>query len=75
MHFEKGRGLLGNATDPFEAWLQTVRDGTQQWTMRSLEDAQAAEIRELNQEGKSIRQIALSKSAVQRALAKARGSQ
>jgi len=79
VHFEKGRGLLGNATDPFEAWLQTVRDGTQQWTMRSLEDAQAAEIRELNQEGKSIRQIAqelgISKSAVQRALAKARGGQ
>ena len=79
VHFEKARGLFGSPTEPFEAWLQTVRDGSQQWTIRTLEDAQAAEIRELSEQDKSVRQIAeelgMSKSAVQRVLTKARTGQ
>ena len=79
VHFEKARGLFGSPTEPLEAWLQTVRDGSQQWTIRTLEDAQAAEIRELSEQDKSVRQIAeelgMSKSAVQRVLTKARTGQ
>ena len=73
VHFEKGRGLLGAAKDPFEAKLET-RDGKSIWTMCALEDAKLQEIRELRTAGQTIRQIAkqlgISKSAVDRALKK-----
>jgi hypothetical protein len=72
--FEKARGLHADLVTPFEARLE-VRDGQSVWTTRSLEDSKLADIRELHGEGKSTRQIArelgLSKSAVQRALARA----
>ena len=78
VHFEKARGLDGGkAVEPFEVKLVT-RDGNAQWVMRDLEDAHYAEIIELHKEGKSVRAIAseldMSKSAVQRALAKAKAS-
>ena len=76
VHFEKGRGLLGAAKEPFEARLET-RDGKSIWTTRDLVDAKLAEIRELRDAGRTIRQIAkelsISKSAVDRALKKAIG--
>ena len=73
VRFEKGRGLKGSEKEPFEAKLET-RDGQAVWTTRDIGDSRADDIRELHAEGKSIRAIAdqlgLSKSAVQRALAK-----
>ena len=75
--FSKSRGLVGEAADPIEAWLQVGagQDGGDMWTWRPLEDAQAARVAELSAEGLSIRDIAaelgLSKSAVHRALKRA----
>lgn len=73
VHFEKARGLHGDAVEPFEAQLE-IRGGRAVWTMRELADAHLADIEELRGQGRSIRQIAkelgISKSAVQRALAK-----
>jgi len=73
VHFEKARGLNGKETEPFEAKLET-RDGKAVWSMQSLEEAERTEIIDLQKEGKSVREIAkelgMSKSAVQRALAK-----
>ncbi|WP_072389520.1 AAA family ATPase [Hyphomicrobium sp. CS1BSMeth3] len=72
-HFEKARGLHGAAVEPFEARLEII-DGRAVWTMRELADAHLADIEELRGQGRTIRQIAselgMSKSAVQRALAK-----
>jgi Helix-turn-helix domain len=73
VHFEKARGLTGDVPVPFEAKLKPEREKAV-WTTRTLEDAHYAEILELKKEGMSIRNIAkelgMSKSAVQRALAK-----
>jgi putative DNA primase/helicase len=73
VHYEKSRGLSGDAVSDFEAKLE-IRDGQALWTTRDIEDARLADILELNKEGMSVRQIAtelgLSKSAVQRALKK-----
>jgi hypothetical protein len=74
VHFEKGRGLIGDAKETFEAKLET-RDGRAIWTTRDLADAKLADIRELRAAGRTLRQIAtelgMSKSAVDRALTKA----
>jgi len=73
VHYEKARGLSGNAVSDFEVKLE-IRDSQAFWTTRDIEDARLADILELNKEGMSVRQIAtelgLSKSAVQRALKK-----
>jgi DNA-binding NarL/FixJ family response regulator len=65
--------LSGKDTEAFEVKLET-RDGKALWTSCSLEDARGAEILELHADGKSLRDIGrelgMSKSAVQRALAK-----
>jgi hypothetical protein len=75
VHFEKGRGLTGDAKETFEVKLET-RDGKAVWTMRDLEDSKHAEIKDLAEEGRPVRLIAkemgMSKSAVQRALQKIR---
>jgi len=71
VHFEKARGLVGNDVEPFEAKLE-LRDGKAVWTKRDVEDSKLADIEELKNEGRTVRQIAqelsMSKSAVQRAL-------
>lgn len=77
VHFEKARGLDGKAVEPFEVKLET-RDDKVSWVMRDLEDAHYTDVVELHKEGKSVREIAkeleMSKSAVQRALTKAKAS-
>jgi len=71
VHFEKNRGLSGKEAEPFEAKLET-RNGTAVWTTRDVEYSKLADIKELKEEGWTVRQIAkeldLSKSAVHRAL-------
>jgi putative DNA primase/helicase len=71
VHFEKARGLVGDDVEPFEAKLE-LRDGKALWTKRDVEDSKLADIEELKNEGRTVRQIAqelsMSKSAVQRAL-------
>ena len=75
VHFEKARGLTGEATASFEAKLE-IREGAVLWTTSSIEDAHLQDILDLEKRGKSVREIAkelgMSKSAVQRALAKQR---
>ena len=75
VRFEKGRGLRSAQKEPFEAKLET-RDGEAVWITRDIEESRSEAIRDLQAEGKSIRQIAetlrLSKSSVQRALQKMR---
>ena len=77
VHFEKARGLAGRDVESFEAAL-TLSDDKAVWTVQNLENAQAAEIEELSLAGQTVRQIAaqlgISKSGVQRAIAKLRKS-
>ena len=78
VHFEKARGLVGNDVEPFEAKLE-LRDGKAVWTKRDVEDSKLADIEELKNEGRTVRQIgqelSMSKSAVQRALNRIKGGQ
>ena len=74
VRFEKARGLTGTATDTFEARLGSGPRGELLWTWEEMEDARLPDILELKEAGNSVRRIAkelgMSKSAVQRALAK-----
>ena len=69
VHFEKARGVVGEAVKPFEAKMET-RDNKVVWTMRSLEDVEMMRVADLVEEGYSVRDIAtetgLSKSKVGR---------
>ena len=69
VHFEKCRGLFGEAAAPFEVQLQT-RDGAAFWTMRDIEDVTLARAQTLFAEGSTIRDVAeelrISKSAAGR---------
>lgn len=73
VHFEKARGLTGDAVETFEATLSLIEQRAN-WTVKSIEDTQAEEVRALKQEGKSLRDIAaelgMSKSKVQRIISK-----
>ena len=77
VHFEKARGLVGDAVTPFEAKLGVDAHGRQQWTIRKVEDARLTRILDLKAEGLSMGQIAselgINKSTVSRALKKANG--
>ncbi|MBZ0215220.1 MAG: AAA family ATPase [Fimbriimonadaceae bacterium] len=57
VHIEKARGLAGDAVKPFEAKLE-VRDNTPSWTVREIENVREDRIRELAEEGLSVRDIA-----------------
>jgi putative DNA primase/helicase len=65
VHIEKGRGILGEAAKPFEAWLQ---DSV--WTLREIDDVDQARVRALLEDGMTVRDIAdetgISKSRVHR---------
>jgi hypothetical protein len=39
IHFEKARGFLGEAADPFEAQLIIKENGTQQWITRPIQNS------------------------------------
>jgi putative DNA primase/helicase len=58
VHFTKSRGIVGDAADPFEAWLESGPDGHLAWTWRPLEDAQAIRAQRLKDEGLTQREIA-----------------
>jgi putative DNA primase/helicase len=74
VHIEKGRSILGEDAEAFEAWLQ-VRDDAAIWEMRDLEDVEMNRVIELTKEGLSVRDIqeetGISKSSVQRLRKKA----
>lgn len=65
VHLTKARGIFGQDAEPFEA---TLKEGT--WEVRPLEDALAEQIRDMVEEGLTMRDIAeetgRSKSAVSR---------
>lgn len=41
VHFEKTRGMLGDAAKPFEVQMEAGTDGRAIWTVKELEDAKA----------------------------------
>jgi hypothetical protein len=74
IRFEKGRGLKGDAVASFEAKMANGPGGELLWTWADLTDTKEAEILELKASGMTVRaiakQVGISKSAVQRALAR-----
>ena len=72
IHFTKHRGFAGEDAAPIEAKLDTDGLGRAHWEVIDLGDKQAAEIRELKDDGLSIREIAvrlgISKGKVERRL-------
>jgi len=53
VHFEKARGVVGEAALPFEAWLQS-----DVWTTRTIEDLETLKVLELKGAGMTQREIA-----------------
>lgn len=78
VHFEKSRGLWGNAVEPFEARLESDDLGRIAWTLADLETSTSQRVVAAYQQGfQSVRAIAhelgdVSRSAVQRHLAQAK---
>jgi len=58
VHFEKTRGLLGDAAKPFEVRLESGPDGRAVWTHRDVEDADAQRAAALFSTGSSVRDVA-----------------
>jgi putative DNA primase/helicase len=58
IHFEKTRGMLGDAARPFEVRMESGPDGRAVWTCRGLEDAKAERAAELFVAGMSVREVA-----------------
>lgn len=56
VRFEKARGLVGRALEPFEASLSVVR-GCASWKTRDLRDEVMVEMLGLEEEGQTVRQI------------------
>ena len=71
VHFEKARGIYGDATKPFEASLTTGSDERQEWVMKNLEESTAEKVAKLLKEGVQQGEIAemlgLTKGAVSKA--------
>jgi KaiC/GvpD/RAD55 family RecA-like ATPase/biotin operon repressor len=69
IHFEKARGLTGDAAKAFEARMET-RGSAANWTMRDIEDVNAEIIQSLTEDKLSVRKIAeetgISKTTVNR---------
>ena len=57
VHYEKLRGVCGEAAKPFEAKLETP-DGVAVWSVRELDDANRARVEALLDDGLSVRDIA-----------------
>jgi putative DNA primase/helicase len=58
VHFEKTRGLLGDAAKPFEVKLESGPDGRAVWTCRDVEDADAQRAFALYDAGMPVRDVA-----------------
>jgi len=73
VHIDKGRGILGEQAEAFEARLVT-HQGRAGWAVTSLINAQGCRVANLHNAGLSVREIAaeagMSKSAVHRLLRK-----
>lgn len=57
VHFEKARALYGEDVTSFEAKLETMPDGKQAWTTRTVSDASDEQIIEMAGLGLSTREI------------------
>ena len=57
VHFEKARGLYGDAIQTIEAQLHSGTDGSLVWTHKTLEQEIAERIIELKEDGLTQRQI------------------
>jgi len=75
VHFEKARALFGRDVTPFEARLETDKNGLQVWTIRTVEAANDRQMIELAEMGLSFgdigKELGCHKSTVMRALRKA----
>lgn len=56
--FEKARGIFGEDVKPFEAKLTTNAVGTQEWTMKTVEDSLTERVADLLNEGVPQQEIA-----------------
>ena len=59
LHFEKARGLYGDAVQPLEAQLHSGTDGSLVWAHKTLEQEIAERIWELKEDGLTQRQIGM----------------
>lgn len=79
LHFEKARGLAGEAIEPFEASLHVDPDGRQHWQCKPVTAARSDRILELKELGMNQSEIAaelgVNRSTVCRALKQAAGVQ
>jgi AAA domain/Homeodomain-like domain len=70
VHFEKGRGLYGDAVKPFEASLNQLADGRLTWTTRHLEKRIREQVMEMLADGMSqadiARELGVNRSTVSR---------
>lgn len=56
VHFEKARGLVNEAVEPFEAWLK-LDDEQATWTTGSIEDFRLAKTAALFRDGCTIKEV------------------
>lgn len=59
IHFEKARALFGEDVAPIETRLDTDEHGAQIWTLKSVDECLAEQVRELKSDGLTQRQIAV----------------
>lgn len=75
LHFEKARGLHGNAVEPIEAWIDTDIAGAQRWKWQPLEQSTFDKVVALLRRGlkplEIAREAGLSKSQIYRIREKA----
>jgi hypothetical protein len=72
VHFEKARGLHGDAVAPFEAWLKVNADGVPAWDVHTSKATHTQRILELHHEGHTqasiAKQLQIARSTVSRAI-------
>jgi hypothetical protein len=75
LHFEKARGLYGDAVEPIEAWVETDIVGAQRWKWQPLEQSEFDRAVRLLRQGIPplgvMRELGLSRSAIYRMREKA----
>ena len=58
MHFDKERGLHGDATDPIEARLETDEIGNPRWSWRPVNESELERVAALLKDGLNPNQVA-----------------